>query len=274
MKVIIKFILLLIITINTQVQGATIRYQHTDMLGSVIAESNNLGTIISRSQYEPFGKRIGGDKAGIGYTGHLQDEDLGLTYMQARYYDPVIGRFYSNDPVGTMSYLASGNVKGFNRYAYANNNPYKYTDPDGRTPVHAVVIGFRACASNAACSRTAVATGRAAVKGVQRAYSVLSGVFSESSEDVDEVDDFNPEEDVMEDDHKTKDGRPRIKIKKKDGSVIDITEDRVKKQVPEPRNPNGGDKPHRWKNPQPNTSGKKRDPLPSEKQKLDELKKS
>ncbi len=53
-------------------------------------------TIQIRSHYEPFGKRLGGDKAGIGYTGHLQDEDLNLTYMQARYYDPVIGRFYSN----------------------------------------------------------------------------------------------------------------------------------------------------------------------------------
>jgi uncharacterized protein RhaS with RHS repeats len=46
--------------------------------------------------------------------------------MQARYYDPVIGRFYSNDPVGFS------NVHNFNRYAYANNNPYKYVDPDGR----------------------------------------------------------------------------------------------------------------------------------------------
>lgn len=48
--------------------------------------------------------------------------------MQARYYDPVIGRFYSNDPVGFK------NVHNFNRYAYANNNPYKYVDPDGRDP--------------------------------------------------------------------------------------------------------------------------------------------
>ncbi len=45
--------------------------------------------------------------------------------MQARYYDPVIGRFYSNDPLGFRD------VHSFNRYAYANNNPYKYTDPSG-----------------------------------------------------------------------------------------------------------------------------------------------
>ena len=52
--------------------------------------------------------------------------------MQARYYDPVIGRFYSNDPKGTASFLSEGKIQGFNRYAYAANNPYKYVDPDGR----------------------------------------------------------------------------------------------------------------------------------------------
>lgn len=52
--------------------------------------------------------------------------------MQARYYDPVIGRFYSNDPIGFRD------VHSFNRYGYANNNPYKYTDPDGNNPALAV----------------------------------------------------------------------------------------------------------------------------------------
>jgi uncharacterized protein RhaS with RHS repeats len=45
--------------------------------------------------------------------------------MQARYYDPVIGRFYSNDPIGFTG------VSTFNRYSYVGNNPYKYTDPTG-----------------------------------------------------------------------------------------------------------------------------------------------
>lgn len=53
--------------------------------------------------------------------------------MQARYYDPVIGRFYSNDPVDAVSHLSNAEgIMGFNRYSYALNNPYKYTDPDGR----------------------------------------------------------------------------------------------------------------------------------------------
>ena len=55
--------------------------------------------------------------------------------MQARYYDPVIGRFYSNDPVGALGHMSRGNpVHGFGRYTYANNNPYRYTDPDGQYP--------------------------------------------------------------------------------------------------------------------------------------------
>jgi len=106
----------------------TLRYQHTDVLGSVIAESNSAGAITSSSVYQPFGERVGGQKVGVGFTGHLEDTEIGLTYMQQRYYDPVVGRFYSNDPVG----FKASNPMMFNRFAYANNNPYKYVDPDGR----------------------------------------------------------------------------------------------------------------------------------------------
>jgi hypothetical protein len=47
----------------------------------------------------------------------------------------VIGRFYSNDAMQSIAHLAKGNLNGFNRYTYANNNPYKYVDPDGREGV-------------------------------------------------------------------------------------------------------------------------------------------
>lgn len=49
--------------------------------------------------------------------------------MKARHYDPVIGRFYSKDSVG----FTSSNTVMFNRYAYVNNNPYRYIDPEGLT---------------------------------------------------------------------------------------------------------------------------------------------
>ena len=48
--------------------------------------------------------------------------------MQQRYYDPVALRFLSPDPVD----VSTSNGSNFNRYWYANNNPHKFTDPDGR----------------------------------------------------------------------------------------------------------------------------------------------
>jgi uncharacterized protein RhaS with RHS repeats len=61
--------------------------------------------------------------------------------MQQRYYDPMIGRFLSIDPVSADP-KTGGN---FNRYKYAANNPYRFTDPDGRKEYDCRVSG--ACAS-------------------------------------------------------------------------------------------------------------------------------
>ena len=118
-----------------------ITYVMTDMLGSPMLTMDTDGDIIKRSYYQPFGKvtdapdNLENLKDESGYTGHIQDQHLGLTYMQARYYDPEIGRFYSIDPVDAASFTQHGNIQGFNRYAYANNNSYKYVDPDGKSPL-------------------------------------------------------------------------------------------------------------------------------------------
>jgi len=125
MKNFIYIVSLLTLLVFTGVSQAEIVYMHNDALGSPMMETNELGAVISRTHYKPFGGTLEETKEGVGYTGHLNDADLGLTYMQARYYDPVIGRFYSNDPLGFRD------VHSFNRYAYANNNPYKYVDPTG-----------------------------------------------------------------------------------------------------------------------------------------------
>lgn len=47
--------------------------------------------------------------------------------MQQRYDEPVIGRFYSNDPVG----FSADSPMSSNRYLYVDNNPHKFTDPNG-----------------------------------------------------------------------------------------------------------------------------------------------
>lgn len=102
---------------------------HTDALGSPIAVTNATGAVIERNDYEPYGTIIGKPNyQGFGFTGHLQDSETGLAYMQQRYYDPTVGRFLSVDPVTALS----SPVGMFNRYKYAANNPYRFVDPDGR----------------------------------------------------------------------------------------------------------------------------------------------
>jgi RHS repeat-associated protein len=107
--------------------ATTVSYQHTDSLGSPVVETSATGAIVKRNSYAPYGEAYGSNIDGTGYTGHVMDQVTGLTYMQQRYYDPAIGRSLSIDPVA-----ARERGDNFNRYAYANNNPYKFTDPDGR----------------------------------------------------------------------------------------------------------------------------------------------
>jgi RHS repeat-associated protein len=105
-----------------------VTYLHTDALGSPVARSDSAGNVIARTAYEPYGRTASGNTPTIGFTGHVNDGDTGLVYMQQRYYDPVAGRFLSVDPVITDVNTGAR----FNRFAYANNNPFKYLDPDGR----------------------------------------------------------------------------------------------------------------------------------------------
>ena len=55
-----------------------------------------------------------------GFGGKEFDADIGLNYFNARWYDPELGRFISEDPVANP-----------NLYIYGNNNPLSYIDPDG-----------------------------------------------------------------------------------------------------------------------------------------------
>ncbi|MCP4491509.1 MAG: hypothetical protein GY820_29985, partial [Gammaproteobacteria bacterium] len=118
----------------------SITFYHNDVLGSPVAATDENGNICWREDYQPYGEKLnnndghepstagcGLDDNQRGYTGHVHDKDIGLTYMQARYYDPVIGRFMGIDPIGVQL----GDQVSFNRYAYGGNNPYKYIDPDG-----------------------------------------------------------------------------------------------------------------------------------------------
>ncbi|TWI03646.1 RHS repeat-associated protein [Luteimonas cucumeris] len=119
----------LLLGIGTAHAAETVTYYHTDALGTPVMESNAVGTVTYAREHKPYGEQaLGAAKNGPGFTGHMGDTDTGLTYMQQRYYDPASGRFLSNDPVG----IDLNNGANYNRYWYANNNPYRFTDPDGR----------------------------------------------------------------------------------------------------------------------------------------------
>jgi RHS repeat-associated protein len=112
--------------------SATVTYQHTDALGSPVAITNSSKIVTERREYEPYGYQTTPALAdGPNYTGHVADAATGLVYMQQRYCDPAVGRCLSVDPVTAYD---NGDTRFFNRYAYAFDNPYRFSDPDGRCP--------------------------------------------------------------------------------------------------------------------------------------------
>ena len=109
--------------------SGTDTYVYTDPQGTPLAEADANGNITATFDYTPYGSTaLGAPPNGPGYTGHVDDPETNLVYMQARYYDPVTGHFLSVDPKS----LQIGNAFSFNNYDYANNNPILNIDPDGR----------------------------------------------------------------------------------------------------------------------------------------------
>ena len=101
-------------------------YYHADGLGSIVALTDDKGRVVQTYEYDSFGnmKQHGHKvKQPYTFTGREYDSETGLYYYRARYYDPKIGRFISEDPIGFMG--------GINKYAYVGNNPVNWVDPLG-----------------------------------------------------------------------------------------------------------------------------------------------
>lgn len=104
----------------------TTQFLYQNHLGSVVMVADSQGAVSSRAIYTPWGERIAGSRVGgLGFTGERED-DTGLMFLRARYYDPTLSRFLSADPV------VPGKALGhLDRYAYAGNNPLHFVDPSG-----------------------------------------------------------------------------------------------------------------------------------------------
>ncbi|MFZ3069971.1 MAG: RHS repeat-associated core domain-containing protein [Anaerolineaceae bacterium] len=102
----------------------------SDQLGSVIGSTESGGPEMTTARYGAFGNiraSNGTSPTDYGYTGQREQEEIGLYYYNARWYDPSLARFVQADTIVPDP----GNSQAFDRYAYVNNNPLKYTDPSG-----------------------------------------------------------------------------------------------------------------------------------------------
>ena len=110
-----------------RVASSGTRYYLTDHLGSTRSLLDEEGTVTAAYDYWPYGKVLattGAESTHFRFTGHERDSESGLDYMLERSYANDIGRFLRPDPM-------QGEYPGISPYAYANNNPLKYVDPDG-----------------------------------------------------------------------------------------------------------------------------------------------
>ena len=111
-----------------------------DYLGNVTHIATSGGTLVSEYSYDPWGRLRDPDThavyspgqepelfLGRGFTGHEHLPWFGLVNMNARLYDPLLGRFLSPDPY----VQAPDFTQNYNRYIYCLNNPLKFTDRSG-----------------------------------------------------------------------------------------------------------------------------------------------
>ncbi len=101
-------------------------------LGSIIAITNSAGQVVQRYEYNSFGQITYIQDPNFvqpyTYTGREYDNESGLYYYRARYYDAKVGRFLQQDPFrGFLRYPQTQN-----RYPYTQNNPATYIDPLGK----------------------------------------------------------------------------------------------------------------------------------------------
>ena len=121
--------------------GAWVAYNiGRDYLGSITHIATSGGTPVAEYSYDPWGRPRNPETLAIypagsepelflgrGFTGHEHLTWFGLVNMNARLYDPLLGRFLSPDP-----YVQAPDFsQNFNRYSYALNNPLRYTDESG-----------------------------------------------------------------------------------------------------------------------------------------------
>lgn len=182
---------LVVLLTSTPAYAEEVTYYHHDALGSIVAATDENGALLWKEAYRPYGEQIrkeNNDTNTIWYTGKPHEEEMGLSYFGARWYDPNTGRFMAIDPVG----VDEGNIHSFNRYAYANNNPYKFVDPDGRNAALAgCALGPGGCIIGVGLTILAVQQG---IQGTQDALNNENSSANEPPAPALDGNPWNPQE--------------------------------------------------------------------------------
>ena len=120
-----------------EIRDGITSYYENDGMGSVSSLSNLSGAQAQTYTYDSFGNltaSTGSVANPFRYTGREFDSATNLYFYRARYYDPQIGRFASEDPLR----LSAGDV---NFYSYVGGNPINYRDPSGQTSIPMIFHG-------------------------------------------------------------------------------------------------------------------------------------
>ena len=159
-----------------------------DYLGNITHIATANGVLVEENSYDPWGRlrnpqtkeiySLGTEPElmlGRGYTGHEHLTWFGLINMNARLYDPVLGRFLSPDPFVQMPDF----TQNFNRYSYCLNNPLVYVDENGEFVfTTAVIVGI--CVSAAIGAAIGVYEGykiaeKKGLEGSAKTWTIIGG---------------------------------------------------------------------------------------------------
>jgi len=151
-----------------------IHYYHNDRLGTPQKTTDRTGNISWAADFDPFGKATPTTAfitQNLRFPGQYYDEETGLHYNIARFYDPNLGRYLQSDPIGLAG--------GINTYTYVLNNPLNLVDPTGENP--RIVLAALECITHpSACVNGAKAVVEAAVKACPNPFGKKGGLAHQS----------------------------------------------------------------------------------------------
>jgi RHS repeat-associated protein len=128
------------LAIATVESDGRVLFPIADPSGTPLLVLNGQGALAGRASFDPFGKPLDPGPAGaasaLRFAGARPQDATGLMVMGWRHYDPALGRFLEPDPV----LAAVLDPQSLHRYAYARNNPVNLSDPDGKSPIAAILF--------------------------------------------------------------------------------------------------------------------------------------